>query len=528
MKRILLPLSLLLLLALAAGCSAQGEAQLDPTMAQQLQIDETMAATLAPGIQDVDVTDRGTDLTIHVRQTLGNDRELYVLYDVTLAGTVALPAGEEGWFGPQTVTLQGVEESTASRGSVQSVFLDKEGQTITYLSYFSRDTAWPAGDLRLSVGDFVSDDASLTQEVAQVTWTPENQGTVLEGTVQNPAGEAVGSVTLTPFSLSYAFTEGAHLELEEINGMALPNAYLLDSQGMARRAGSASGGGGNWGTTFRTPLDLTTVSAVEVAGYVVPLGQGTAVPENWDAQATEQAAWDRVLFYFGLDPAEYTYFTYREDRWDLFTMEEVLGLLWTLQEGTAEGSQPVFYRDDGADLWYTLLRQGESYQLYTLQRNPNPPADPENVTQRWLQAQPVRTLPAAEIPAVEPMTHPAPEEALAQAVGPAAQPLDVAYGTGPIQWALVYTNPEEPGRACFLLQTGEGEHRPVTMGDEESGFVYLPDSLAVEGDTVTASFREGEGSDQVHDLSLQFTRPAEGEVRFTAGETLRTLPEEEA
>ena len=131
MKRILLPLSLLLLLALAAGCSAQGEAQLDPTMAQQLQIDETMAATLAPGIQDVDVTDRGTDLTLHVRQTLGNDRELYVLYDVTLAGTVILPDGEEGWFGPQTVTLQGVEESTASRGSVQSVFLDKEGQTIT-------------------------------------------------------------------------------------------------------------------------------------------------------------------------------------------------------------------------------------------------------------------------------------------------------------------------------------------------------------------------------------------------------------
>ena len=115
MKRILLPLSLLLLLALAAGCSAQGEAQLDPTMAQQLQIDETMAATLAPGIQDVDVTDRGTDLTIHVRQTLGNDRELYVLYDVTLAGTVALPAGEEGWFGPQTVTLQGGGEHRLPR-----------------------------------------------------------------------------------------------------------------------------------------------------------------------------------------------------------------------------------------------------------------------------------------------------------------------------------------------------------------------------------------------------------------------------
>lgn len=404
MKRILLPLSLLLLLALAAGCSAQGEAQLDPTMAQQLQIDEAMAATLAPGIQDVDVTDRGTDLTLHVRQTLGNDRELYVLYDVTLAGTVALPAGEEGWFGPETVTLQGVEESTASRGSVQSVFLDKEGQTITYLSYFSRDTAWPAGDLRLSVGDFVSDDASLTQEVAQVTWTPENQGTVLEGTVQNPAGEAVGSVTLTPFSLSYAFTEGAHLELEEINGMALPNAYLLDSQGMARRAGSASGGGGNWGTTFRTPLDLTTVSAVEVAGYVVPLGQGTAVPENWDAQATERAAWDRVFFSFGFDPGDYTYVNYRAERMEVFSQEEILGLLWTLQTGMAEGDQPALYRDEGKGLWYALLRQGENYHLYTLQPNPDLPADSTEVTQFWVLAEPERTLPVEKVPAVEPVT----------------------------------------------------------------------------------------------------------------------------
>lgn len=410
MKRILLPLSLLLLLALAAGCSAQGEAQLDPTMAQQLQIDETMAATLAPGIQDVDVTDRGTDLTLHVRQTLGNDRELYVLYDVTLAGTVALPAGEEGWFGPQTVTLQGVEESTASRGSVQSVFLDKEGQTITYLSYFSRGIPWPAGDLRLSVGDFVSDATSLTQEVAQVTWTPENQGTVLEGTVQNPAGEAVGSVTLTPFSLSYAFTEGAHLELEEINGMALPNAYLLDSQGMARRAGSASGGGKNWSTTFRTPLDLTTVSAVEVAGYVVPLGQGTAVPENWDAQATERAAWDRVFFSFGFDPGDYTYVNYRAERMEVFSQEEILGLLWTLQTGMAEGDQPVLYRDEGKDLWYALLRQGENYHLYTLQPNPDLPADSTEVTQFWVLAEPERTLPVEKVPAVEPVTVTAAEE----------------------------------------------------------------------------------------------------------------------
>ncbi len=38
------------------------------------------------------------------------------------------------------------------------------------------------------MGDFVSDDTSLTQEVAEATWTPTNQGTILEGEIQTPAG----------------------------------------------------------------------------------------------------------------------------------------------------------------------------------------------------------------------------------------------------------------------------------------------------------------------------------------------------
>ncbi len=51
---------------------------------------------------------------------------------------MAPPRRGGGLVRPPDRHLQGVEESTASRGGVQSVFLDKEGQTITYLSYFSR------------------------------------------------------------------------------------------------------------------------------------------------------------------------------------------------------------------------------------------------------------------------------------------------------------------------------------------------------------------------------------------------------
>ncbi len=218
-------------------------------------------------------------------------------------------------------------------------------------------------------------------------------------------------MTLTPFSLSYTFTQGAQPKMEEIDGMALPSGYLLDSQGMARRAGSASGGGGNWGTTFRTPLDLTTVSAVEVAGYVVPLGQGTAVPENWDAQATEQAAWDRVFFYFGLDPADYTYVNYRADRMEICLPGGDPGPAVDPPNRHGGGRTSRYSTGTtGRDLWYALLRQGENYHLYTLQRNPDLPADSGEVTQCWVQAEPMRTLPVEKVPAVEPVTLTAAEE----------------------------------------------------------------------------------------------------------------------
>ena len=149
---------------------------------------------------------------------------------------------------------------------------------------------------------------------------------------------------------------------------------------------------------------------MEVAGYVVPLGQGTAVPENWDAQATERAAWDRVFFSFGFDPEDYTYVNYRAERMEVFSQEEILGLLWTLQTGMAEGDQPVLYRDEGKDLWYALLRQGENYHLYTLQPNPDLPADSTEVTQFWVLAEPERTLPVEKVPAVEPVTVTAAEQ----------------------------------------------------------------------------------------------------------------------
>ena len=178
---------------------------------------------------------------------------------------------------------------------------------------------------------------------------------------------------------------------------------------MARRAGAS--GGGNWGTTFRTPLDLTTVSAVEVAGVCGPLWarDGGAGELGCPGHGTGGLG-PGVLLSFGFDPEDYTYVNYRAERMEVFSPGGDPGPAVDPPDRHGGGDQPALYRDEGEGLWHALLRQGENYHLYTLQPNPDLPADSTEVTQFWVLAEPERTLPVEKVPAVEPVTVTAAEE----------------------------------------------------------------------------------------------------------------------
>ena len=117
-----------------------------------------------------------------------------------------------------------------------------------------------------------------------------------------------------------------------------------------------------------------------------------------------------MFFSFGFDPGDYTYVNYRAERMEVFSQEEILGLLWALQTGMAEGTSRCSTGTRGGTFWYALLRQRENYHLYTLQPNPDLPADSTEVTQFWVLAEPERTLPVEKVPAVEPVTVTAAEE----------------------------------------------------------------------------------------------------------------------
>ncbi len=134
------------------------------------------------------------------------------------------------------------------------------------------------------------------------------------------------------------------------------------------------------------------------------------MPENWDAQATERAAWDRVFFSFGFDPEDYTYVNYRAERMEVFSPGGDPGPAVDPPDRHGGGGPAGTLPGRGGTSGTPLLRQGENYHLYTLQPNPDLPADSTEVTQFWVLAEPERTLPVEKVPAVEPVTVTAAEE----------------------------------------------------------------------------------------------------------------------
>lgn len=259
-----------------AGCGQQGEemnSALDPRIAEYLSLDSEQANTLADGIQDVDVTTKGNDFTLHVIQTLGNQRELYILYDVTFADSVELPESDEVQPGAWIFDFQSVEEARATTHSAKNEVISQEGRTQTYLGYVNwENDTFPGGEMAFSVGEFFAGDQTLTQETLKVSWTPTNQGTLLQRDMTDPDGKNVGTMTLSSYSVSFQLTEALQIPDTE-DGWKAQISCLLDDQGKEVYKRGTSGGGTYWSTSFGKYVDLSKVATVELGEYVASLGE---------------------------------------------------------------------------------------------------------------------------------------------------------------------------------------------------------------------------------------------------------------
>ena len=132
--RICLLLGIILLGTVGCSHTVSDTPSIDAEIAEFLQVSESQAESLWEGIQTIDQNSRAEKTTVHVRQAFGNEREMYVLYDVTFSTEIDLQKEENNGILPTTVTLSGVGEvSKAGKGgSVYTIGIN--GQTITYLS----------------------------------------------------------------------------------------------------------------------------------------------------------------------------------------------------------------------------------------------------------------------------------------------------------------------------------------------------------------------------------------------------------
>lgn len=266
-----------------AGCGQQGEdtqsVTLDPRIAEYLSVDSEQASALADGIQNVDVTTKGNDFTLHVIQTLGNQRELYILYDVTFADSVKLPASDESWPGPLTRDFQSTDGQQPMSRSTKNEMIGQEGQTQTYIGYVSwENDTFPKGEMIFSVGNFSNDEdpavptVTLTKETLEASWTPTNQGTLLQRDMTDQDGKNVGTMTLSSYSVSFQLTEEIQVP-DTDDGWKAHLCCLLDDQGKEVYKRAASGGGAYWSTSFGKYVDLSKVATVELGEYTASLGE---------------------------------------------------------------------------------------------------------------------------------------------------------------------------------------------------------------------------------------------------------------
>lgn len=254
-----------LVLAGISGCSTASPAPADPeptspTLAPELmeylQISDPLAEDLRDGIQTIEKTSEKETSTVQVMQALGNTRELYVLYTVTVPEeTLSAAADQSALF---SVTLSG------TTGSV--IPLPTEGH---YLSYFEGPAqGWDGEELLFTLK------SDLFQDTHELSWTSTVQGEILDGSVTTEAGETVGTVSLSPYSLRFSMNGS-----EETDTIAfLDTIALVDQDGNAipPKGGRGVSSGTEPATfsgsiDFQQVLDLSTVTAIQIDGHTVTI-----------------------------------------------------------------------------------------------------------------------------------------------------------------------------------------------------------------------------------------------------------------
>lgn len=316
---------LLLAAVLAAALTASVGAALTQVPWDQIFADRfgpgaAATETAVQAFQEVNVTAVCGDVTLTLRQAVGDDKTIYLILDLQLPQTadveemeqvmasqeagVWLQAPQIDYYATDDVAWDDIRGLTFEEaqgvlhphrlignrsGSVSEAAFDPETRTVTYLlsCTWETDSATDltAQPLTLLVGAPLlcqnGEETPLTDHPAIITFTPDYVQRAHTYALRDAAGTLKYTVSLSPFALSAESFWGNYTSLKEFAA----DVRLVNQDGTEWVPGRAIGWGGSgskptdsevyttvsFSCRFHEILDLSTVAAIRAGELEIPI-----------------------------------------------------------------------------------------------------------------------------------------------------------------------------------------------------------------------------------------------------------------
>lgn len=192
---------------------------LNQSVAKYLNINGTNS--LDSYIQNLNLKSSKNDFTIDVKQSFGNEKTVYIAFDVFFPDDVKLPSGDNGIsIMPQNIKLLTSENTSLSGCSdVVLIEINKENNSISYLYYFDGDSVCFNGtNVTFSIENFwnTKENICISSDAFTVSWAPTNISKIKTFDILNEYGKSIGSATLSPQALSINIDSSIFVSPEEL------------------------------------------------------------------------------------------------------------------------------------------------------------------------------------------------------------------------------------------------------------------------------------------------------------------------
>ncbi len=292
-KKIMIIFLSAILLMLTACQSSQGK-KLNDAFAEKLAIDDDSMKNYDTEIQDVNLSKDYNDVSFHVTQTFGDEKFLYIVFDVVFKDTLNFQKfTSEDNASPLNILISDKKENDLQtpiniytfrspfNQDIRKLAVDPEKKQVSYL--ITLDTTTKFQTITLCIPSIAANlNGSGEETIAPgpyfISWDANNKGKILMGEIEKT--DTVGNVLVSSFGLIVDLSRSPYVSWEEVR-----DAITMTQDDIVfALAGSISGGitpstgETQYILTFSELLNLNKLDSLQIGDQNIPLTEWD--PEN--------------------------------------------------------------------------------------------------------------------------------------------------------------------------------------------------------------------------------------------------------